>query len=82
LLKILPAAPFSEYFLGCHFTKMLLSGYISQKFRLRRRLFFALMLVHGAPKSKLPGAREDLNPALLSADIKYIRESIGFTPKI
>jgi hypothetical protein len=23
------------------------------------------MLVHGAPKSKLPGAREDFNPALL-----------------
>jgi hypothetical protein len=28
------------------------------------RLTFIFMLVQGAPKSKLPGAREDLNPAL------------------
>jgi hypothetical protein len=41
------------------------SNHFPQKFHLRRRLtfIFALMLVQGAPKSKLPGAREDLNPA-------------------
>jgi hypothetical protein len=37
VLKISPAVPFSEHFLGCHFTKILLSSHFPQKFRLRRR---------------------------------------------
>jgi hypothetical protein len=28
------------------------------------------MLVQGAPKSKLPGAREDLNPALIILEVR------------
>jgi hypothetical protein len=69
VLKISPAAQFSEHFLGCHFTKILLSGHFPQQFRLRCRLtfIFSLMLVQGPLKSKLPGAREDLNPALVLA---------------
>jgi hypothetical protein len=62
---------FSKHFLGYHFTKILLSGHFPQKFRLLRRLtfIFCFMLVQGAPKSKLPGAREDLNPALAVTQI-------------
>jgi hypothetical protein len=67
VLKILPAAPFSEHFLGYHPTKILLSGHFPQKFRLRRRL----------TKSKLPGAREHLNPTL-----EIYKGKVGFTPKI
>jgi hypothetical protein len=66
VLKILPAVPFSEHFLGSHFTKILLSGHVPQKFRLRRRLMFIICFYAcpGAPKSKLPRAREDLYLAL------------------
>jgi hypothetical protein len=62
--------PFSEHFLGCHFTKILLSGHFPRKFRLRHPLTFIFCSyacpVQGGPKSKLLGAREDLNPALNS----------------
>jgi hypothetical protein len=46
---------------------MLLSGLFVQEFRLRRRLTFifcSYACPGGPKKQKLPGAREDLNPAL------------------
>jgi hypothetical protein len=66
VLKNSPAAPFSEHFKGCHFMKILLSGHFPLKFCLQRRLrfIFYFYAYPGAPKSKLPGAREELNPAL------------------
>jgi hypothetical protein len=54
VLKISPAAPFSEHFLGCRFTKILLSVHFPQKFRLRRRLTFIVCsyACSGGPKKQ------------------------------
>jgi hypothetical protein len=54
VLKISPAAPYSEHFLGYHFTKILLSGHFPQKFRLRRCLtiIFCSYACPGGPKKQ------------------------------
>jgi hypothetical protein len=64
VLKISPAAPFPEHFLGCHFTKILLSGHFPQKNCLWRRLTF-IFCHHAYPQKEAAQARKDLNPALV-----------------